>query len=90
MMFLRRAEIAQVLARYGASNLRVFGSVARREDGPNSDIDCLVELASGSTLFTLASLQLELGDLLGREVDLGTNLREPVWERVQAELIRLV
>ena len=90
MMFLRRAEIAQVLARYGASNLRVFGSVARREDGPNSDIDCLVELAPGSTLFTLASLQLELEDLLGREVDLGTNLREPVWERVQAELIRLV
>lgn len=90
MMLARRAEIAQVLARYGASNLRVFGSVARREDGPDSDIDCLVELAPGSTLLTLTSLQLELGELLGREVDLGTNLREPIWRRVQAELVRLV
>jgi predicted nucleotidyltransferase len=64
-MFARRTEIEQVLARYGASNLWVFGSVARREDGPDSDIDCLVELAPGSTFLTLASVQFELEDLLG-------------------------
>lgn len=90
IMIANRVEIAQVLARYGASNLRVFGSVARREERPGSDIDCLVELAPGSTLLTLASLQLELGELLGREVDLGTDLWEPVRERVQAELIQLI
>ncbi len=90
MMLVRRAEIEQVLARHGASNLRVFGSVARREDRPDSDIDCLVELAPGSTLLTLTSLQLELEELLGKEMDLGTDLQEPVWKRVQAELIRLV
>lgn len=90
MMIARRVEIAEVLARHGASNLRVFGSVARREDRPDSDIDCIVELAPGSTLLTLTSLQLELGELLGREVDVGTNLRESVWKRVQAELVRLV
>jgi predicted nucleotidyltransferase len=89
MMFARRTEIEQVLARYGASNLRVFGFVARREDGPDSDINCLIELAPGSTLLTLASVQFELEDLLGREVDLGSNLKEPVWHRIQADLIQL-
>lgn len=49
MMFSRRVEIVRVLARYGASNLRVFGSVARREDRPDSDIDCLVQLPPDRT-----------------------------------------
>jgi len=43
-----------------------------------------------ATLLTLISLQLELGKLLDREVDLGTDLREPVRGRVQTELVRLV
>lgn len=90
MMIARRVEIVQILARYGASNLRVFGSAARRQERPDSDIDCLVDLAPGSILLTLASIQSELGELLGRKVDLGTDLREPVRARVQIELIRLI
>lgn len=90
MMIARRVEIAEVLARHGAPNLHVFGAVACREDRPDSDFDYIVELAPGSTLLTLTSLQLELGELLGREVDVGTNLRESVWKRMQAELVRLV
>jgi predicted nucleotidyltransferase len=65
MMLARRAQIEQVLACHGASHFRVFGSAARREDHPTVTL-MLVELSPGSTLLTLTSLQLELGDLLSR------------------------
>jgi len=66
----RRAALIAVVERHGASNLRVFGSVARGEDGPDSDVDLLVDLAPGTGLFGLAALERELQEILHVDVDL--------------------
>ncbi len=57
---------------YGVKSLALFGSVARDEAGPASDIDMLVEFDRPVGLFGLFSLQDRLEELLGRKVDLGT------------------
>ena len=75
-----REPIAQAAGRRGARDVRVFGSVARGEERPDSDVDLLVSLEPGRTLLDLARLELELEDLLGHPVDVVTadGLREPV------------
>ncbi|MBF2053933.1 MAG: nucleotidyltransferase family protein [Candidatus Sericytochromatia bacterium] len=66
-----KAQIEALARRYGAGQIRVFGSVARREEGPHSDIDLLVVLPSGYDLFAQRlPLTAELEALLGRPVDL--------------------
>jgi predicted nucleotidyltransferase len=65
----RRAEIHRIADRYGVSSLRVFGSVASGDDGPESDIDIAAELPSTISLIGLAGLRRELSDLLGVPVD---------------------
>lgn len=68
----KRKDILRLAKRYGASNLRVFGSVARGEANSNSDIDLLVELEPGRSLFDLGGLLVELENLLECKVDLLT------------------
>ena len=68
----KRVEILQIAARYGAHNVRVFGSIARGDAGPDSDVDFLVDMEPGRSLFDLSGLILDLQDLLGREVDVVT------------------
>jgi len=60
-----RAEILRIAAQYGASNLRFCGADA----GPGSDLDVLVDIGPGGSLFDLVDLSRELGELLGRKVD---------------------
>jgi uncharacterized protein len=64
-----RGEIVAIASKHKASNVRVFGSVARGEDGPSSDIDLLVDLAADADLFDIAGLNVELQRLLGHPVD---------------------
>lgn len=64
-----RDAILRLASRYGARNVRVFGSAARGEAGPDSDIDFLVELDPSRSLLDLSALTLELQELLGRKVD---------------------
>lgn len=65
-----KGEIRSAVRRHGGTGVvYVFGSVARAEDGPESDIDLLVEFGSDASLFDQASLELELTNLLGRAVD---------------------
>ena len=52
----KRKEILRIAQAHGASNVRVFGSVARGEEGPESDLDLLVEMKPGSSLLDLVSL----------------------------------
>ncbi len=80
----RRVEIISVARRHGASNLRVFGSVARGDDDLMSDVDFLVDLESGRSLFDLGALLIELEELLGRRVDVVTEkgLKPRIRERV--------
>jgi uncharacterized protein len=65
----RRADILRLTKRYGARDIRVFGSVARGEEGRESDIDFLVLLDSNVSLFDLVGLENALSELLGSKVD---------------------
>jgi len=64
-----RGEIKAAVARHKGASVAIFGSVARGDESPQSDVDFLVEFAPGSSLFDLARLELELHELLGVEVD---------------------
>ncbi len=87
----RREEILHIARSHGARNVRVFGSVARGEDDAQSDIDLLVELAPGRSLFDLGGIQFELETLLGRNVDVVTEhgLKPRIRERVLRESVIL-
>lgn len=86
-----RDQIVVVAARRGATNLRVFGSVARGEAKPSSDLDLLVDLEPGRSLVDLGGLLMDIADLLGVEVDVVTeaSLKPRVRARVLAEAVRL-
>ncbi len=87
----KREDILRIATRRGASNIRVFGSVARGEADSESDIDLLVDLAPGRSLFDLGGLLMDLQELLGHKVDVVTErgLRERLRERVLKEAIPL-
>jgi len=87
----RRAAARAVAARYGATGLRVFGSVARGDDRPDSDIDLAVDLPATASLVDLAGLKRELGDALHAAVDVVPlrGLRSDVAEAVAHEGIFL-
>lgn len=65
----RRAAVLAVAAAYGVTDVRIFGSVARGDEGPESDIDLLVHLPEGAGLFLLGRFRQELQDLIGVPVD---------------------
>ena len=66
-----RARLDALCRRFGIARLDVFGSVARGEDGPGSDVDLLYELAQGRSLgWEIEDLSQDLADLFGRPVDL--------------------
>jgi len=67
----KREEILRLVARHGASNVRVFGSVLRGETGPDSDIDLLVEGLEHAA-WGGGALLMELQELLEQRVDLVT------------------
>lgn len=87
----KREDILRVASKRGASNVRVFGSVARGEADSKSDIDLLVDLEPGRSLFDLGGLLMDLQELLGQKVDIVTErgLRERIRERVLKEAIPL-
>jgi predicted nucleotidyltransferase len=69
-LHLRRDTLRQIADRHGASNLRLFGSVARGEERPDSDIDLLIDLAEDRGFSDYLALAEELETLLHRRVDL--------------------
>jgi predicted nucleotidyltransferase len=87
----KREEILRVCAKYGARNVRVFGSLARSEADEQSDIDLLVELEPGRSLFDLGGLQYDLERLLGCRADVVTErgLKPRIRERVLREALPL-
>jgi predicted nucleotidyltransferase len=83
----RREDILRLAAKRGARNVRVFGSVARGDTDDGSDIDFLVDMEPGRTLFDLSGLLLDLESLLQTSVDVVTErgLRSRIRDRVLAE-----
>ena len=68
----KKAAILEAARRYGARNVRVFGSVVRGDNREDSDLDLLVDFEKGRTLFDLIGFRLDLQDLLGVPVDVVT------------------
>ena len=87
----KREDILRIAARYGAYNVRIFGSVARGEADEQSDIDFLMNMEPGRSLFDLGGLLSDLEDLLGCNVDVVTEdgLRDRIRDRVLKEAIAL-
>lgn len=87
----KRDAILSLTERYGASNVRVFGSVARGDATPESDVDLLVMFRSGTSLYDLSNLWQDLRELLGREINLLSErgLRERFKQRIQKDLTPL-
>jgi uncharacterized protein len=87
----KREEVAAAVGRHGASNVRVFGSVARGEETAESDVDLLVDLPEGASLFTIARLQRELEEILGARVEIvpASDLKPGVKANVEQDLVAL-
>ncbi|MBL8156305.1 MAG: nucleotidyltransferase domain-containing protein [Anaerolineae bacterium] len=69
----KRTAVLRLIEQYGGSNVRVFGSVARGEVGPDSDVDLLISFPPDRSIFDLVGLWLDLKDLIGRDVSLITD-----------------
>jgi predicted nucleotidyltransferase len=82
-----RDTIKDLAAKRGAVRIRLFGSLARGEGGPQSDVDLLVDLEEGRSAFALGGLLMDLQEFLGRRVDVVTpaalhpKIREKVLEQ---------
>jgi predicted nucleotidyltransferase len=84
-----RAAIKDAAARHGASNVRLFGSVARGEALPGSDVDLLVTLEDGRTLFDIARLRVELEEMLSTPVDVVADSGLPENDPIVTEALNL-
>lgn len=87
-----RGTLLPVLRAYGVQRAAIFGSFARGEAGPDSDLDLVVEFEDGRSLFDLAGLQLDLVDLLGRDTDIATygSLHPRLRERVLRDQVPIL
>jgi predicted nucleotidyltransferase len=87
----KRAEILRIAGNYGAHNVRVFGSLARGQAGPDSDVDLLVKLDPGRSLLDLIAIKQDLEDLLGCQVDVVTEaaISPYIGEHVLREAVSL-
>ena len=87
----KREQILSIAALHGARNVRVFGSVARGEASSNSDVDFLIELDLGRSLFDLGGLIADVQELLDCDVDIISErgLRPRFRNRVLEEAIPL-
>lgn len=85
----RRRELLDIARNHGARNVRLFGSTARGEAGPQSDVDLLVDLQPGRTLLDLVALRREASALLGIDVDVVTpdTLRDTVRREAERDAV---
>jgi predicted nucleotidyltransferase len=86
-----RHQLVATAADFGVHNLRVFGSVARGEDGADSDLDLLADLPADLGLLGLGRLRAALEEIIGAPVDIvpATDLKPEVRPRVERESVAL-
>jgi len=87
----RKADLDAIAHKYGASNVRVFGSVARGEDSATSDVDILVDMDADCSLLDLVGFQQAVSAALGRRAAVSTEraISPYLRERVVREAVRL-
>ncbi|HXU07352.1 MAG TPA: nucleotidyltransferase family protein [Blastocatellia bacterium] len=87
----KRDEIQRIASRHGAANIRIFGSVARGEAGPESDVDLLIDVGAQTSSWFPAGLIIDLENLLGRKVEVVTErgLDPQIREHVLREAVPL-
>ena len=87
----KREQIIAIAAKHGASNIRVFGSVARGKATNTSDLDLLIDLDPEQSLFSLIALKQELEEILNCQVDLAEphSLHQLIRDRVLQEAVKL-
>jgi hypothetical protein len=87
----KRDQILKIAAKRGAKRIRLFGSAARGDSGPGSDVDFLVEFEPGRSLLDQGGLLMDLQELLGCKVDVVSEggLRARYRERVLREVVPL-
>lgn len=80
--------VTSLLGKYGASSIGIFGSYARGEERPDSDLDVLVSFRDRKSLLTLVRIERELSELLGIKVDLLTeqSISPYLIDRIKAEM----
>ncbi len=83
----KRAEILAIAAKHGASNVRIFGSVARGEDKTTRDVDILVDMHGDRSLLDLVALKQDIVELLGRRADVLTeeSISRYLRDRIRAQ-----
>lgn len=86
-----RERLLDVAGRYGVTDVRVFGSVARGDSDEHSDVDLLVDVPPATSLFALVALERELSEVLGAPVDVvpTEGLKERVRVAAEREAVRL-
>ena len=87
----KRADILRIAAQHGARNVRIFGSVARGDEGPSSDVDFLVEFEEGRSVLDLAGFWQDLEELLAQKVEVAEpeGLHWYIRDRVLKEAVPL-
>ena len=87
----KRNEILEISTRYGAKEIKIFGSALRGEAKRNSDVDLLVELEPGRSLLDIIAIKQDLEDLLGCKVDIVTEaaLSPYIRDEVLNQAVRL-
>jgi predicted nucleotidyltransferase len=87
----KRDQILKIAAQRGAKRIRLFGSAARGDSGPASDVDFLVDFEPGRSLLDQGGLLMDLQELLGCKVDVVSErgLRPRYRERVLREAVPL-
>ena len=87
----RRDDITRLAAKHGATNIRVFGSVARDQAKQDSDLDLLIDVGPNTSSWFPAGLILELEDLLGCRVEIVTEkgLNPVLRDQVLSEAIQI-
>ena len=87
----KRLDILRLAGQHGVSNVRVFGSAARGDAGPSSDVDLLVRMDTGRSFLDLVGFGQDVEDLLGCRVDVVAEggLSPYLADRIYAEAVPL-
>ena len=86
----QRSEILRIATEHGVRNIRVFGSVARGDDTPDSDLDLIVTLPHGADLLDVMDLADEIASITGVRVDIASGRSHgPVMDRARREAVPL-